>query len=167
MRFWILFLVYGIFFLAIQSAWQLTGDFLLLAVIYFAFYEESLKGLGVALLFGFLLDVVSYSPFGTGAVSFGFTYGLIRLLKTTIFFRSLLARFIWIALFSFINSLCAYGWTVFFTDLNRPFSFLLRHFVGEALINALLGIFWFGFLRWYRGLTWEKVFQKRDDLLVK
>ncbi len=166
MKLWILFLIYGLFILGVKSVWLLSGDALLLAVIYLAFFEEDFrKCFLIVLMLGFLVDVLSMSPLGVGPLSYGIIFLLVRFFRTAIFFRSFPARFAWTFLFSLLHSLLGYAGTALFSNLDRPLSFLLKHFFWDAFVNGLFSSFWFLFLKWYRGITWETFFRKKDPLL--
>lgn len=162
-----LFFVYGVFVLAFKSVWTIPCDFLLIAVIFFAFYEERLMGLALSLLLGFLLDVASLSPLGTAFFSYTLVFGLIRFFKNKILFQTALSRFCWVAVFSFVHDVIYLAFLNFIGDIQRPFSIFLPQSFVESLINGALGTFWFPFLQWYRYLTWAKLVKPRDVLLKK
>lgn len=148
MKFWTFFFIYALLFLGVKSVWPLTGDFFLLAVVYFGFFEEERRHWGVVWLFGFLMDSASVSPFGSTLFSYSLVFIAIRLLRTVIFFRSLLSKFVWVAFFSLIGDWSAWLWGLPFGSLQRPFSFMFWISLWNAFANGLLGLFWLEFLEW-------------------
>lgn len=146
MKFWIFFFTYALIFLGVKSVWPLTGDFFLLAVIYFGFFEEDLRRWSVLWLFGFLMDVASVAPFGSALFSYTLVFIVIRLLRAIIFFRSYLSKFIWIAFFTLVGDWGVWFWTLLFSDLQRPPFFMFWISLWNAFANGLLGVFWLEFL---------------------
>lgn len=141
-RFFLFFLIYGLLILGIKSAWQMTGDFLLLAVLYLGFRDESpWRGLFVALLLGYLLDVASTIPLGSAVFSYALTFGGVRLLRKKILFISLPSRFVWIFIWTLINGILLFAWAWLFSPLDRPGLFYLQALAWNALATALLGLF--------------------------
>lgn len=157
MRIWFLFFIYGVLILGLKSVWPIPGDFLCLAVIWFGFYKEGLRGLGVALMLGFLFDCLSIGPLGTSLIAYALIFCLIRLLRRQIFFRSILAQTFWIAFFSLLAELISFGCIRLFGRFYHPFSSFLFYLVGNVLVNALFGPLWLRFLSWYSDLTWEQL----------
>ncbi len=158
MKFWLLFFLYAALFLGLKCVWPLTGDFFLLAVIYFGFLEGGMKTIGLAWFLGFFLDVVSLSPMGASLFSYTVVFLLIRLLRAKIFFQSLLSKFLWIAFFSLICDGTLWAWGVLFSPLDHPFLWTARIALWNAFVNGLLGLFWTDFLDWY----WQLA-EREDD----
>lgn len=149
MKFWILFFLYAALFLSLKCVWPLTGDFFLLAVIYFGFFDQGRRTLWLVWLLGLFFDVVSLSPLGASLFAYSVVFLLIRLLRAKIFFQSLPSKFLWIALFSILSDWVIWGWSMLFTELSHPFWFILEISLWDAFVNSLLGLFWIDFLSWY------------------
>ena len=167
MKPWLLFIVYGIVMIAVKSVWAWPGDFLLLAVIYLGFYEEWRLGFSVSLIFGFLLDVCSISPMGTGIFSYAIIFGLIRFFRNKILFKTLLSRFCWVAVLTLINVGVSHFVIRLFGQPTYSLRFLFPQLLLSMLINATLGLVWIPFLKWYRNLNLEALMKQKDILLKK
>lgn len=168
MRLFFLFLGYGVLVLGVKSAWQMTGDLLLLAVIYLGFREEAPgRGLILVLLLGYLLDVASSIPLGCAIFSYAATFGVVRMLRSKILFLSPPSRFVWIFVLTLFNGIVLFGWVWLFSPLDQPSFFLLKSLLWNALVTALLGLFVYPFLEMYANWHWETFFSKKDPLLKK
>ena len=153
MRFWILFFLYAALFLSLKCVWPLTGDFFLLAVITFGFLDQGRRTIWLVWLLGLFFDVVSLSPLGASIFAYSLVFFVIRLLRAKIFFQSLVAKFIWIAVFSLLSDWGNWAWTFLFTEFDHPFWFIIKISLWNAFVNGLLGLFWIDFLSWYWQLT--------------
>lgn len=168
MRRFLLFLLYAIFVLGLKSAWQMTGDFLLLAVIFLGFREEFLwRDFILVLLLGYLLDVASAIPMGCGIFSYLLTYGMVLAVRTKILFLTHPSRFFWIFLFTLFNGMILFGWVWLFSPWDQPASFFFQALLWNALATALLGLFVYPFLEKYDQWRWETFFPGKDPLLRK
>lgn len=163
----LLFILYGIVMISLQSIFRIPGDFLLLAVIFFGFYEETFFGLVFALLFGFLMDTSSIAPMGTSLFSYTFLFGFIRIFRTSILFKTFFSRLVWVALLSLIYSLLSCAAMEFLTAQDISFLSLMMMSVLSVLTNSLLSIVWIPFLLWYRNLTVDQLFKPEDSLLKR
>ena len=166
-RLWVLFIIYGVVAIAVKSVWHLPGHFLLLAVIYLAFYEDWRFGSAASLVLGFLLDMSSYSPLGTSLFSFGIVFGLIRFIRTKILFRTFPSRFWWVGIFSLLEGLSSHFLANLLGSMARPFSIFFPRLLAGSVVNAALGLILIPFLFWYRNFTFEQLTKRKDILLKK
>lgn len=160
-------LIYGFGVIALQSIVPLPGDLLLLAVIYFGFYEEWTLGFSISLGLGFLLDVASLAPLGTTMFAYSAVFGLICFLRSKILFRSLASRFCWIAFLTLVSELFAWSYSNSFSETGRPFWAELLVLWKKIFFNGCVGLFWLKALQWYWGLTWEQLLQPSNPLYRK
>ncbi|MDO8526905.1 MAG: hypothetical protein Q7T03_04360 [Deltaproteobacteria bacterium] len=167
MRTWLLFFIYAVVILAIKSVWVIPGNFLLLAVIFFALHEEWVKGLALSLMLGFLVDCLSIAMMGTTLFSFAAVFGLVRFLRTKILFQTLLSRFFWVMIFSAVNAIVALIYAGVLGEGGHHLRLFLPRLLVGGLLDASLGLFWFPVLDWYQGLTWDKLTTRPDILLKK
>lgn len=158
-----LYLLYGWIILSLKNVFPLPGDFLMLAVIFFGFYEHFWIGLFLSLVFGFLLDVVSFSPLGVTVFSYGLLFFFIRFFRSKIVFRSLISRFFWLLVFSGAGGVLRWGFAYLMEESYRP----LFIFLPGILATAVFGLFWIPFLEWLQGLAAKDLVASQELLLHK
>lgn len=163
MRRLVLYLLYGWVVLSFKNIFPLPGDFLMLAVIFFGFYEHFWIGLFLSLAFGFLLDVFSCSPLGGTLFSYGLLFFLIRFFKSKIVFRSVISRFVWLLVFCGAGGFFRWGFANVMEASARPFLI----FLPGMLASAVFGLFWIPFLEWVQGLAAKELVASQELLLSR
>lgn len=160
-----LFFIYAILVIAVESVFSFPGDLLLIAVIFFGFYETWSTGLFWTLLFGYLLDVASASPMGTAIFSYAATFGLIRFLRSKVLFKDWHSILIWVAILTLWNGLLSWSYLALLGPEEPPFGLYGIWFLIQMSINAFFALFWVPLLQWYQSLTLSQLMESKDPLL--
>jgi rod shape-determining protein MreD len=165
MRLFILYIIYGIIAVVLESTW-LSGiptakyqfDFLLIAVAYLGFSQEWRHAVPIIVIFGILYDAVSSGPFGTAVSSYLLIYTLLRLVITKIAYQSLVSRFAWVAIASVVDKavmallLLMWGYPTSIAEL------VITRAPLQALFDAGVGLILIPVLAWYTELRWSTMF---------
>lgn len=172
MRLVILYIVYGIVAIVLESTWlsdlptdRYHFDFLLIGVAYLGFSQDWKHALPIVAVFGILYDVASAGPFGMALASYIIIYLAIRLIIAKITYQSIMARFGWIAIASvFDKAVCALLLFMWGYDLELVEIFLTRAPI-QALVDSTLGLVMIPFLKWYSDFSLEKIFRPKGLVL--
>ena len=173
MRFFILYLIYGVVALALQSTWlanfpteSVRVDLLLIAVVYLSFSVRALNALPIIFLFGGMRDVISLAPFGLSIFSYVAIYMLMRLLMKHIAFQVGFGRFFWVAMLSAADkTICAlllYLWS----GNHFLMTIWSQDLLAQACLDALLSLIAMPVLAWYGALQWSEI-TKPKGLVMK
>jgi cell shape-determining protein MreD len=172
MRLFVLYIIYGIVAIVIESTWladmptaSYRLDFLIIAITYLGFSQEWRRAVPIILVYGTLYDVASAGPFGMALCSYLAIYGFIRLIIAKIAYQSLVSRFGWVAIASLmdkaISAALVFMWGY---PLQVPEAMITRAPV-QALINSIIGLAVIPFLAWYSELTWDTLFRPKKLVL--
>ena len=168
MRLFILYIIYGIVSVVLESTW-LSGvptskyqfDFLLIAVAYLGFSQEWRHAVPIIVIYGIMYDTVSAGPFGTALCSYLVIYILLRLVITKIAYQSLVSRFAWVAIASFVDKLVMAILLVMW-DYPTPIAELvITRAPLQALLDAGVGLILVPVLGWYAELRWSTLFRPK------
>lgn len=172
MRFFLLYLVYGIAAVALQTTWfcdwpshLVRLHLVLMAVVSLTFTEEWKRALPLLVVLGLLEDGVSMAPFGSSIMSFVIMYVIMRTIISKISFQPGLGRFVWISFLSF-GEQCLFSLLLVIRtgDLVWFQVFLMRGF-PQVLFDGVCGLLFMPALVWFTHLSWEK-FSKPKGLVV-
>ncbi|OGQ22381.1 MAG: hypothetical protein A3I05_10140 [Deltaproteobacteria bacterium RIFCSPLOWO2_02_FULL_44_10] len=168
MRFFLLYLFYGIVALALQGTFfasfpypSVRFDFMLMAIITLAFTEPTKYALPIVILLGALTDAVSVAPFGMSILSYSALYAAMRAIISQISFHAGIGRFFWAALMSFGDKCISGFLLLLWTHKVSVFTAWLAGALPQALCDALLALFFIPFLKWYGKLSLEKLRRSR------
>lgn len=170
-RFW-LFLVYGIFAVVFEStllsyfpSTSVNFDLILMATIAIALAEDQRGAIASVVMLGALLDVTSSAPLGLAIFSSLVIYGFIRMIIAKISIEIWVARFVWVGLASLLGKVIT-ALLVFVWSGNMVVIETLARLCGpQAIFDGFVGLFMIPVLRWYDGLTWEKLFRPKGLVL--
>jgi len=162
-RIW-LFLVYGIFAVVIESTCLsnffgtvIHFDFILMAVIALAIAEDQRGAIASVVILGALLDITSSAPFGLAIFSSLVVYGFIRMIVAKITIEIWVARFVWVGLASLLNKVITLLLLFVWSGNVNVIEVLVKIAGPQAVFDAIVGLFMIPAVRWYDGLTWEKL----------
>lgn len=163
MRFFLLMMIYGVLSIVLETTWlasfpadSLRIDLILPAVAMVAFHYEWKDALPVVIFWGVITDVVSGAPFGMSIFSFVIIYVFIRLILGKISFQVGLGLLFWMAIISLIDKgmSCI---VLLVSDNTEVAKIFLECAPAQALLDSVVGLIIVPFVKWYSGMTWEKI----------
>lgn len=160
---WILAILFPLLILPLKSLVWIPADLLFLAIVVYAFHEETLFAFAVTLLYGFFNDALSFSPMGTHLCAYGFVFAAIRFSRAKIPFDGWLGRFVWIFFLSLVLCGVKALYIYWVAGLTRPLFSTLILWFG----NPLLGLAAVPLFRLYQNLTPGDFVEAEDSLLKK
>lgn len=119
-------------------------DFLLIIVVFLAFYDASVLGAILAFLLGLQFDLFSEMLLGPRAGSLVIVYGVLAALSQRLFVESVFAAFVSVFLSSVMNSIV---YIILISDAKPAHTYFLYISLIEALFTALLAPFMFRLLK--------------------
>ena len=168
MRLFILYIIYGIMAIVLESTWfsgvptaRYQFDFLLIAVVYLGFSQEWRTAVPIIIIYGFLYDATSAGPFGTAVCSYLAIYASLRLIIPRIAYQSPVSRFVWVAIASAMDKVITallifmWGYPTSIAEL------VLTRTPLQALLDAGIGLVLIPVLGWYTELRWSTLFRPK------
>lgn len=173
MSFFLQMAVFGIAAVVLETtlladfpAASLRFDFMIVSVAAVAFAFEWRRGLPIVIFYGLIVDAASAGPFGMSVFSYLIVYAFIRTIIANISFQAGLGLLFWVAIVSLVDkAMCLLVLAASTGDMTIP-RIIISRAPAQALLDAAVGMALVPLLRWYWGITWEKL-TKPNGLVLK